>query len=126
MPYVFFNPNPDNRRVGDCAVRAVCKALGKDWEDAYIGLCTEGFSSNDMPSANNVWGKYLIRYGFEEKPIQCICPNCVTVSKFAEDHPKGRYVLACQDHVVAVDSGNYFDTWDSGDLPVLYYYEKEM
>lgn len=122
MPFVFYNPNPNNQRVGDCSVRAVSKATGKDWEEAYIGLCTEGFAENDMPSANNVWGRYLQKYGFEEKPIICICPNCVTVAQFAEDHPKGRYVLACQNHVVAVVDGNYYDTWDSGDEVVLYYY----
>ena len=29
-----FNPNPLAARVGDCAVRAVCKAIGADWENA--------------------------------------------------------------------------------------------
>ena len=37
MAYVFYNPNPKNRRVGDCSVRAISKALGSDWQDAYIG-----------------------------------------------------------------------------------------
>lgn len=31
-----YNPNPAGRRVGDCAVRAVAKALDTDWETAYI------------------------------------------------------------------------------------------
>ena len=35
--------------------------------------------------------------------ISSICPDCVTVAGFAKDHPKGTYVLACQNHVVAVD-----------------------
>ena len=30
-----YNPNPVSRRVGDCAVRAVAKALDIDWETAY-------------------------------------------------------------------------------------------
>lgn len=34
MPYVPFNPNPYFQRVGDCSVRAICKALDKKWEDA--------------------------------------------------------------------------------------------
>ena len=114
MAYVFFNPNPKNARVGDCAVRAVAKAIGQDWKDAYIGLCSEGLAFKDMPSANYVWGMYLQRYGFEEHMISSICPQCVTVAQFAENHPKGRYVLATQNHVVAVVNGDYFDTWDSG------------
>ena len=35
MAYVYFNPNPAGRRVGDCAVRAVAAALDTDWEDAF-------------------------------------------------------------------------------------------
>lgn len=52
--YVFFNNNPSNKRVGDCAVRAVSKAVGQDWTDAYIGLCAEGLAPRDMPSSNYV------------------------------------------------------------------------
>jgi len=125
MPFVFYNPNPKNQRVGDCAVRAISKAIGMDWSDAFIGLSAEGLALRDMPSANYVWGMYLEKYGFEEHMISSICPECITVKKFAEDHPKGRYVLACQNHVVAVVDGNYYDTWDSGGEIVLYFFKKE-
>ena len=126
MPYEFFNPNPKNQRVGDCSVRAICKAIGTDWQDAYIALCSDGLALRDMPSSNYVWGMHLKKFGFEEHMINSICPNCITVSQFAKDHPKGRYVLACQNHVVAVVNGTYFDTWDSGNEIVLYYYKKEV
>lgn len=126
MAYVYFNPNPKSHIVGDCAVRAVSKALGKDWEDAYIGLCSEGLLYADMPSANYVWGMYLRKFGFTQKIIPSICPQCVSVATFAHDHPNGRYVLACQSHVVTVIDGSYFDSWDSGDEIVLYYFEQEV
>lgn len=63
MPYVYFNPNPSNIRVGDCAVRAVCQAMDMEWEDAYISLCAEGLMLHDMPSANYVWGMFLHKNG---------------------------------------------------------------
>ena len=126
MPYVYFNNNPKNHRVGDCAVRAVSKAIGKDWQDAYIGLCAEGLALKDMPSANYVWGMYLKKYGFEERMISSICPNCVTVAQFAKEHPKGRFVLACQNHTVCCIDGNFYDSWDSSDEIILYYYKKEI
>lgn len=125
MAYVFFNNNPKKQRVGDCVIRAIGKAVGQDWTDAYIGLCSEGLVYKDMPSSNYVWGMYLKRYGYEEHMLPSVCPDCVTVSRFAKEHPKGRYVLACQNHVVAVSDGNYYDSWDSGDEVILYYYEKE-
>ena len=126
MPFVFYNPNPKNQRVGDCAVRAVSKAVGMDWPDTYIALCAEGLALRDMPSANYVWGMYLKKYGFEEHLISSICPQCTTVKEFSKKHPKGRYVLAAQNHVVTVIDGDYFDTWDSGDEVVIYYFEKEI
>lgn len=125
MPYVFFMNNPKGIRVGDCAVRAVSKAVGQEWQDTYIGLCAVGLALKDMPSANYVWGMYLKKYGFEEYMIPSVCPDCVTVAQFAEDHQKGRFVLACQNHVVTVVDGDYYDSWDSGNEIVLYYYKKE-
>lgn len=125
MPFVFYNPNPKNQIVGDCAVRAISKAIGMDWSDAFIGLSAEGLALRDMPSANYVWGMFLKKYGFGEHMISSICPECTTVERFAKDHPRGRYVLACQNHVVSVIDGNYYDTWDSGGEIVLYFYKKE-
>lgn len=125
MPFIFYNPNPKNKRVGDCAVRAISKAIGADWTDAYIGLATEGLACKDMPSSNYVWGMYLRKFGFEEKAIENICPACTTVKQFTENHPKGRYVLATQNHVIAAIDGDYYDTWDSGEEIVIYFYKKE-
>lgn len=124
--WVEFNSNPLGKRVGDCAVRAVGKAIGQNWTDTYIGLSAEGIALRDMPSSNYVWGMYLKKFGFEEHMIPSICPNCVTVSQFAEEHPKGRYVLGCQNHTVACIDGSYFDSWDSGSEIVLFYFKKEI
>lgn len=35
--YIEYNPNPVARKVGDCAVRAVAKALRISWDDANDG-----------------------------------------------------------------------------------------
>jgi len=126
MSFIYFNPNPRNSLVGDCSVRAVSKATGKSWEEAYLGLCSEGLIYADMPSANYVWGMYLRKYGYVQKMIASVCPKCTTVAQFADEHPEGIYVLTCQSHVVTVVDGDYYDTWNSGDEVVLYYFEKEF
>lgn len=122
--YIGFNANPSGKRVGDCAVRAIGKALGMIWEDAYIALVTEGFKHHDMPSANYVWGMLLHKHGFNQHSVPT-CPRCVSVSEFADDHPEGVYVLATDSHVVTVVDGDYYDSWDSGDEIVNYYWHKE-
>ncbi len=126
MAYVFYNPNPQGHRVDDYSVRAVAKVLDKDWEDAYMGLCSEGLVYSDMPTSGYVIGMYLRRYGFTQKNIPSVCPKCTTVSQFTDEHHKGTYVLVCHEHIVASIAGSFFDTWDSGDEIVLYYFEKEF
>ncbi len=125
MAYIPLNLNPKNMRVGDCTVRAISKALSQEWETTYIGLCCQGLRLYDMPSANYVWGMYLREHGFEQYAIPSICPQCTTVEKFSNMNPHGVFILACQNHVVVVIDGDYYDTWDSGEEVVLYYWQKE-
>jgi hypothetical protein len=124
MPYQNYNPNPMRSRVGDCTVRALSKALGLEWDDAFAVLVAEAFRVKDMPSADAVWGAVLRNEGFHRKGIPDTCPECYTVRQFAEDHPEGIYVVATDRHVLTVADGDFFDTWDSGDETPLYYYEK--
>lgn len=119
--YKFYNPNPDRNRVGDCTIRAICKATGKRWETVYVILCSFGFSGRDMPSANMVWGRYLRDLGFRRYLIDDDTGN-YTVADFCRDHPKGTYILAIDGHVVCVVDGFYYDSWDSGqEIPIYYW-----
>lgn len=121
-----YNPNPTARRVGDCAVRAVAKALGVDWETAYSMISAAGFGMGDMPSSDSVWGAVLRQNGFYREAIPNTCPNCYTVAEFATEHPNGVYVLALGGHVVTVENGDWYDTWNSGnEIPMYYWYRRE-
>lgn len=124
--YVHYNPNPSGRNVEDCSVRAVAKALNTDWESAYAMLVSNGFLLRDMPHANSVWGDLLKKQGFYRASIPNGCPECYTVTDFAREHPSGTFVLACSHHVLTVDSGNVFDSWDSSsEIPQYFWYKKE-
>ena len=126
MSYRYYNPNPRNRiGVGDCTVRAVSKALGIPWNTAYFDLCVQGYLFADMPSSNVVLNSYLLDNGFSKHVIDNNCPDCYTIRDFAIDHPTGTYVLGTGTHVVTVLSGDYYDSWDSGDEVPQYYYKKE-
>lgn len=123
--FQFFNPNPAGRNVGDCVIRAVCKATGQTWEKSYTDLCLQGFMMLDMPSSNAVWGAYLRGQGFKRYVIPNACPDCYTIGQFAADHPQGLFVVATGTHVVTVDGGTIFDTWDSSNEVPIYYFTKE-
>lgn len=122
--YRQYNANPVARRGVDCTVRALSKALNKSWEDVYWDLCNYGARIFDMPSSNYVWGSYLRDKGYTRHTIPNTCPQCYSVSEFADDHPRGRYILALHGHVVPVIDGDYFDTWDSGDEVPIYYWKR--
>lgn len=124
MGLVFYNPNPHGKRVGDCTVRAISKAIGQSWEQTYVGLSLQGFSAGDMPSANATWGAYLRANGFHRRTVPDECPDCYTVRDFAADHPRGTYILALASHVVCLIDGDIYDTWDSQDETPLYYWER--
>lgn len=117
-----YNANPRKRRTGDCTIRAICTALGMDWDDVYVGVAFTGFLAADMPSTNRVWRRFLRRLGYEMRLIDCGGRDCYTVDDFCEDHPDGTYILALEGHVVAVIDGEYWDTWDSGDEEPVYYW----
>lgn len=122
--WVQYNPNPFNKNVGDCVVRAISKALELDWESAYAGLTTMGFALGDMPSANHVWGAYLRRNGFKKHLVEDKGVDNYTVGDFCNDNPKGVYVLALSGHVVCVKDGDLFDSWNSLDEIPLYVWSK--
>ena len=122
--YIPYNPNPKCKNVGDCTVRALSKALGKEWEEVYAGLTAYGFMLADMPSANHVWGAYLRKNGFSRYIVDDHGQDVYTVQDFCEDNPQGVYVLAIPGHVVCVEDGKYFDSWDSGKEIPMYFWKR--
>ena len=124
--WVEFNNNPVGRRVGDCAERAVSKALDCDWETAYTMLTANGFLMGDMPSSDSVWGATLRQHGFLRESVPNTCPDCYTAEDFANDHPDGIYVLGFGGHTATIVDGILYDSWDSSVLsPQFYWHRKE-
>lgn len=122
----YWNPNPIGARVGDCAVRAVAKALDTDWNTAYAILSAKGYVLADMSNSNAVIHSALKERGFERAIIPNTCPDCYTIADFATDNPHGVYVVGTGTHVATVDNGIIYDTWDSSDeIPIYFWRRKE-
>ena len=122
--YIYYNPNPIGKRVGDCSVRAISKALNVSWDDAYIAISEEGYKLGDMPSADYVWGSVLKQHGYTRHIIPNSCPNCYTTEMFCRDHPQGTYVLGFGNHVCTIVDGNIYDSWNSSDQVPVFYWRK--
>lgn len=122
--YKYFNPNPNGLHIDDCVIRAIAKTFDINWDTAFMAISLKALQLKRMPDTNYVWGAYLISKGYTRFPIPNTCPLCYTVKDFCKDHKSGKYIVATQDHVVAIDDGYYFDTWDSGDEIILYYWKE--
>lgn len=139
MSFRYFNPNPDNKHTSDCVIRALSKFLGVSWIEAYMEICVYGGFNSDMPNVNSVWSSFLESKGYRRHNIPDTCPYCYTLKDFCLDHPKGKYFVSLDvgyadlystadsgnvvgNHVVCVKNGNYYDTWDSGNEVVKYYW----
>lgn len=126
MAYIKYNPNPTGRNVGDCAVRAIAKALKVDWETAYSLIAANGYAMGDMPSSDSVWGSVLRQNGFYRMAIPNRCPDCYTAKDFCEDHQHGIYVLGFGGHVATVVNGDLYDSWNSSEqIPQYYWFRKD-
>ena len=102
--YKYFNPNPCGKNVSDCTVRAICKATGKDWGEVYLRLCMRGYLDGDLPNANACWGAYLRSLGYRRYIIPDTCLS---------------------GHVVCVQDGIIYDSWNSENEIPLYFWDKE-
>ncbi len=127
MAFIQKNTNPCIRSVGDCAVRALAEVTKQSWESTYRELCDLGFNMCDMPNSNEVIHAFLRKRGFKKELIPDFLPEYYSIADFAEDHPRGCYVVGTGSHVVAVIDGHYIDVWDSGnEIPIYYFQKGEM
>jgi hypothetical protein len=124
--FIEYNANYQGKRVGDCTVRAISKALNQSWQETYSGIAIQGMLMANMPSGNAVWGAYLRHKGFERHIIPNTCPDCYTLADFCKDYPKGTYVVCFDGHVATVIDGKVYDSWDSrNETPIYYWSRKE-
>ena len=123
--YQHYQPNPKRIQTDDCVIRALTKALDVDWDTASVYAIVQQIRDSDLYVKNYVWGNLLLRNGFTKHHIPDTCPDCFTVENFAKEHPQGLYILGTGEHAVAVVDGNWYDTFDSGAMIPIVYYEKE-
>ena len=119
--YVYYQPNKKDLKdeQGDCSIRAMTKALGITWVEAFDELVKYARESqkliNSLSNIQNYMKDNNIVYESIYKPK---AKKKTTVEMFAKSHKEGTYILYAKvgfgTHLVAVKNGQYFDTWDCG------------
>lgn len=123
----FFNPNPTKRTdIGDCVLRTFCRATGKDWDTVFKELCEIAFELKALPNSDVTWKAYMERSGEfrEHKLIIKKGSKRPTPTTFSKAHKEGTFILSLAGHLVCVQDGFFWDTWDCGDKAVYKYWEK--
>ena len=120
MAYIYYNPNPKGKSSLDCTVRAIAAVTNQSWKDAFIELCTAGLLECNMPSTNDSFDRCLSAHGFTKH----FCEGCRSIAEFADNHPRGTYVLMTGTHVAAVIDGDYYDALNTGNEVPVYFYER--
>lgn len=128
--YKYYQPNSKDMkdRYGDCTIRALSKALGLSWLEAFdltVPLCREFQVPNIFFAPAEIERQMVTQLGFEYHGISNKKgTKRPTVMSFAKSHPEGTFLLNVANHVVACVDGIYYDTWDCGDKSLYGYYER--
>ena len=129
--YVYYQPNSKDIKdeYGDCTIRALSKALGVSWLEAFdmtIPIMRDNWVTNIFDVPVEVRNKFLWALGFKYTGVSSKKGSTrPTVDSFAKEHPNGTFILKVAHHVVACVDGKYYDMWDSGYKSLYGYYEKE-
>ena len=122
--FVYSQPNPSKKVTGDCVIRAICILEKQSWRRTMLELTAYSYFLYEIIDDNDIWVEYLFDKGYTMHSLPDTCPLCYTLRQFCYDHPYGEYIVCTGSHVIASIDGDYYDTWDSGDEIVTYYFRK--
>lgn len=112
--FVYCNPHPQEKIVGDCVKRAICLAEGRDYKEVSLELNRlKKVTGAKNFNSNNNWKYYVeskeyTKYSF---PAERGCSR-MDGYEFTKKFPKGTYILRMAHHLTCCRDGVIYDTWD--------------
>lgn len=124
--FKYFQPNDKDIKddYGDCVVRALCKALDKNWLEVFDLLAEKAREYQCMTNGKQAYAAVLRDHGFTYKGISNKKgTKRPTVKRFAVDN-RSICVMRTAHHIVTGRDGYFYDTWDSGEKSLYGYWIK--
>lgn len=127
--WVYFQPNEKDLKdeVGDCAIRAVCKAFNMDWITAFDSLCKYARKNQCLPNQEKATHPFFEESGWHYTSMGR--GKRITVTDLAKTLDKSPVIahvrVGYRTHLVTIQEGKYYDTWDCGTRLVYGYWSKE-
>lgn len=126
MAYKYFQPNKLDikDKHGDCAIRALCKVTGLDWDQAFLALVPYSLKYQSVTNDKVIMEAFLLDHGFTYVGISNAKGSTrPTVASFSRKE-KTPCILNVAKHFVATMDGHYYDTWDCGKKSLYGYWMK--
>lgn len=121
-----YNPNPKKKNVGDCSIRAYCKATGVDWDTAFNWAAEIGKEEKDIINSSKVCDRVIkekVGMVLNKESRKVPSKERPTVNEFCLTHNYGTYILHIRGHLCTVVNGRFYDTWNCGKKKVTHFYE---
>lgn len=123
--FKYFQPNAKDLKdeVGDCSIRAFCKAFGMEWVQVFDILYKYARDAQCLPNQKPAYEAMLKDRGWTYH--SCVKEK-LTVDDFCKKHRAGTYIMYVRSgfrtHLVTEKDGQFFDTWDCGSKLLYGYY----
>ncbi len=116
--FIKYNRHPEGKNVKDCVIRAISTAFNKNYletrKECNLAKRELGYESYTDHDFIYDYLKKCEILKFKATKGEARYKLC----EFANDHPRGSYIVKVRHHVVAVVEGVVLDTWDSTYLTV--------
>ncbi len=114
-----------NVQAGDCVIRAIVHATGKDYKTVFNGLADMSKETMWLPNEVKCFEAYLVSHGWvKRKPMRDKYNKTYMVMNFPAK-PRGRYIILTTSHLTAIVNRKHLDSWDCGLYRANSYYEKK-
>lgn len=128
--FKYYQPNKKDLadECNDCAIRAFSKFFDLTWIEAFDALCVYARQRQMMPNDLRI---LQLAMEAHNKPYTSVYKpkdkRKLTVLDFSKAFIEGKYILYIKagygTHLVCVENGIYYDTWDCGEKIVYGYWK---
>lgn len=124
--FEYYNVNPYYRKTSDCVVRAICTALGQDYNQTVRELTELWLETGYEFSEPRCFGKYLQSKGWiKHKQPRKPDNTKYTGKEFVKIFKDTCIANIGGNHTVCIENGRILDIWDSTDGCIGNYWVKE-
>lgn len=113
-----------NIYTGDCVIRAIVHATGKDYEEVWKGLLETSKETMFLPNFKECYDVYLESLGWVKRRPMRNLDNKTYEVRYFPAKPRGRYIIKTTSHLTAIVNGKHMDSWNCGQWRANSYYEK--